>query len=228
MKCYYDFHIHSCLSPCASDDMTPNNIVNMAHLKGLDMIAITDHNSAKNVMAIMEVAKKLPLKVIGGMEITTSEEIHMVVIYNDYEKLMLLDEKVNNSIYYVKNNPDIFGNQIIMDKDDNIVGYEDKLLINASSLDVFTLYEYVKSDGGIIFPAHIDKSSFSIISNLGFIPKELKFDYVEVKTKENKGNFGDDYGYLSSSDAHFLWDISEREEYIEQNSSIAKYMLYNM
>ena len=128
MKYYYDFHIHSCLSPCASDDMTPNNIANMAHLKGLDMIAITDHNSAKNVMAVMEVAKNLPLKVIGGMEITTSEEIHMVALYNDYEKLMLLDEKINNSLFNVKNNPDISEDSIhhFFCHCQNVLGHEDE------------------------------------------------------------------------------------------------------
>ena len=103
MKCYYDFHIHTALSPCGDDDMTPNNIVNMAVLKGLDAIAITDHNTAKNVPACVECAKDKPLVVIPGMEIETAEEIHMLALFDNTDALMRLDKIVS------ENSPDTDG-----------------------------------------------------------------------------------------------------------------------
>ena len=159
MKLYYDFHIHTCLSPCGDDDMTPNNIVNMSLLKGLDAIAITDHNHAGNVLSCIEAAKGTDLLVIGGMEVETSEEIHMIVLFEDLQKLYKIEKFIHSNLPPIKNKIDIFGEQILMDSDDNVVGREERFLVTACSIDIFTLYDYVTREGGVIFPAHADKKS---------------------------------------------------------------------
>jgi len=220
MKIFYDFHIHTCLSPCGDNDMTPNNIVNMSAIKGLDAIAITDHNCAGNVESVIEAASELPLIVIPGMEIETSEEIHMVALFPDLNSLRQMEEIVLSKLPPVKNKPALFGEQIIMDKHDNVIDFKEQFLITACSMNIYDVTTNVRKLGGIIFPAHIDKSSYSILSNLGSIPDELKFSTVEIKNTlipqslvdigiENK------YNILHNSDAHYLWDISEKENYIE-------------
>ncbi len=215
MKAFYDLHIHTCLSPCGDDDMTPNNIVNMALIKGLDAIAITDHNHAGNVVACMEAAKGTNLNVIGGMEVETSEEIHMIVLFEDISKLFMLEKIVWDSLPPISNKPEIFGEQYIMNCADSVISTEKRFLITACAIDVFTLYKLVTDLGGVIFPAHIDKSSYSIISNLGAIPENLDFSAVEVKKDAANLSLSKDYILLHNSDAHYLWDISEKEHYIE-------------
>lgn len=228
MKLYYDLHIHTCLSPCGDNDMTPNNIVNMAIIKGLDVIAITDHNHAGNVMPCIEAAKNTSLMVIGGMEVETAENIHMVVLFEDISKLFELEKIVQSTLPPVKNKPDIFGDQILMNSDDSIKGYEDRFIITACGLDIFDLYHRVTDLGGVIFPAHADKSSYSVISNLGAIPPELDFTALEVKSIDNAKKFCNNYKVISNSDAHYLWDISEREHYIDTEYRSITDVLYNL
>ena len=233
MKLYYDFHIHSCLSPCGDNDMTPNNIVNMAALKGLDAIAITDHNCGENARAAIEAATELPITVIPGMEIETSEEIHMVALFKDVEALGRMQEIVMSKLPPIKNKPALFGEQIIMDKHDKIIDFKEQFLITACSMNVFETVDTVRSLGGVIFPAHIDKSSYSLISNLGSIPEELELTTVEIKKNPIPQNLTDmgiscKYNVLHNSDAHYLWDISEKENYIECESAKIEDILHKI
>lgn len=228
MNLFYDFHIHTCLSPCGDNDMTPNNIVNMAILKGLDAIAITDHNHAGNVLACMEAAKETDLLVIGGMEVETAEEIHVIVLFEEIDKLFDFEKIIHSSLPKVANKPDIFGQQIIMDANDSVIGYENRFIITACGLDIFSVCNLVNKMNGVVFPAHIDKSSYSIISNLGTIPPELNFTALEVKYPKNKSGFEEKYIVLSDSDAHYLWDISEREHYINIKSKTVFDVLYKL
>ena len=228
MNLYYDFHIHTCLSPCGDSDMTPNNIVNMAVLKGLDAIAITDHNHAGNVLACMDAAKDTELLVIGGMEVETSENIHSIVLFEDVDALFELEKKIHSLLPPIKNKTDIFGDQIIMDSNDDVVSYEDKFLVTAANIDIFSLYEEVTRLGGVIFPAHIDKKSYSIISNLGSIPQELKFGAVEVKFGESAKLYESDFKVIKNSDAHYLWDISEKQHYFSVKNKTKYDVLSNL
>ena len=175
LKLSYDLHIHSCLSPCGDDDMLPSNIVGMAALKELDVIAITDHNSCKNCPAVMKLAEAYGVLAIPGMEICTSEEVHVVCLFPDLNRAMLFDEFVSSIILPTPNNEDIFGKQQICDEDDNIIGKVSNLLINAVDLSFDGLYDAIRQYDGIMIPAHIDKSSNSLLSNLGFIPPDSKF-----------------------------------------------------
>lgn len=216
MSCWYDFHIHSALSPCGDNDMTPNNIVNMAYLKGLDAIAVTDHNCVKNAAAAMEAAKETGIIVIPGMEIESAEEIHIVSLFPSIESACEAQKHVFAHLPKIKNREDIFGSQLIMDSEDNIIGKEEQMLITASDLDIFAVFDMVKSLGGIAYPAHVDRHSYSVLSNLGFMPPELDTKFIEIsKNVEDaalyvKNKNLDKYKVVRSSDAHYLGDISEK------------------
>jgi len=162
----YDFHIHTCLSPCADDDMTPANIVMMAALKGLDVIAITDHNTCRNCKAAIEIGKKNNILVLPGMELTTSEEVHVICLFAELEDAMMFDSYVYERLIKVKNKESIFGNQLVVDEDELVLEREEYLLINATTIGFSDVYDVVTAYHGVMIPAHIDKSSNSVISNL--------------------------------------------------------------
>ena len=207
--------------------MTPNNIVNMAIIKELDFIAVTDHNSAKNLPAVMAVAKTLAaemgtgLCVLPGIEVTTKEEAHVLCYLPSLEAALQLDALIYQHLPAVKNEKELFGPQYIMDENDNIIGDVDKLLISATDISVEHLWQIVADLGGIIVPAHIDRKSYSLISSLGFIPLDLDIKTCEVSKKETFDNvlknyrFFKDYQFIHGSDAHQLEDIAEREYFLE-------------
>lgn len=229
MKFWYDLHIHSCLSPCGDNDMTPNNIVNMALLKGLDVIAVADHNSCGNVRSVMKVADG-NLLVVPAMEIETMEEVHMLSLFPNIEAAEEMEKIIKRHSSGILNNPEIFGNQLYMDENDNITGEEEQLLVSATTLDIYETTNFVKSFGGVAIPAHIDRSSYSIISNLGFIPPDISFPCVEI-TEKNLETFSKDYknyNIITDSDAHYLWDISEKTRYLEADNKIIENILQSL
>ncbi|MBP3361762.1 MAG: PHP domain-containing protein [Clostridia bacterium] len=215
-KLYYDMHIHSALSPCGDNDMTPNNIVNMSIIKGLDIIAVTDHNSCGNVEAVMKAADGKIL-VVPGMEIETSEEIHVVSYFPDLESALKTEAVVKDNLPFIENNTEIYGNQYFMDENDEITGEEKSLLVSATQLDLYSVVRLVKDNGGVPVPAHIDRSSYSVLSNLGFLPEDLGVTAVEITPMRRKFFENDylKYNILSNSDAHYLENISECEFFIE-------------
>lgn len=225
MKGAYDFHIHTAASPCADESMTPNNIVNMAQLKELDAIAITDHNTCANIPAILEVAKDTSLTVIPGMEIETSEEFHVVALFETLDQVMEMEKIVHSNLPNLKNRKDIFGDQIIYNADDEIIGEVERLLLTATALSIYDVVKMVKEIGGICYPAHIDRPSNSIISSLGAIPPDLEIQNIEVSRHVNRSNYKATYPRLrviQSSDAHYLGDIFERESYMEVETNTPK------
>ncbi len=163
----YDLHIHSCLSPCGDADMTPGNIVGMAKVKGLDVIAVTDHNSCKNCPAVMKFAEEYGILAISGMELTTMEEVHVLCLFPDVDAAMAFDEMVYKRLLPVPNQEDIFGRQEIYDATDSCVGTVPNLLINATDITFDDAYGVVAEYGGVMVPAHIDKKTNSLLSNLG-------------------------------------------------------------
>lgn len=207
----YDFHIHSLLSPCGDCEMTPNNIVNMAKILGLDIIAISDHNTIGNAKAVMEAGERIGLKVLPGMEVTTEEEVHILTLYPDIDSAEYAAKEVYKNLPHIKNKPEIFGEQLYMDKDDNVIGIEEKLLISAATMSINKLFEVVCETGGVFIPAHVDKHSYSVLTNLGFIPDDLDIRFVEISKRVTDASVYLDqrpdlkkYRVLQSSDAHFL------------------------
>ncbi len=221
IKLSYDFHIHSCLSPCGDNDMTPANIVGMAAVLGLDAIALTDHNSSGNCEPFIELAHKYGIIPIPGMEVTTIEEVHVLCLFDCLEKSQRFNELIYDKLIKVKNREDIFGEQLMMDIDENIIKKEENLLINTTQLSFDNMYDVVYNSGGAMIPAHIDKNSNSVISNLGFIPENSKFRWVEVADSNNFDKLRDmnrylDYcNYITDSDAHYLNQINEPVNFIE-------------
>jgi PHP family Zn ribbon phosphoesterase len=231
-----DLHIHSNLSPCGEEEMTPNNIVNMALIKELDFIAVTDHNTAKNLPAVMAVAKELGggICILPGIEVTTKEEAHILAYLPTLEAAMELDQIIYEHLPEVMNEKELFGPQYVMDEHDNIIGEVDKLLISATDIGVDRLWDLVTALGGILVPAHIDRKSYSLIASLGFIPLELDIKTCEVSKKETFDNvlknfrFFKDYQFIHGSDAHQLEDMAEREYFLElpdmQRQTLIRYL----
>ncbi|MBE6632307.1 MAG: PHP domain-containing protein [Ruminococcaceae bacterium] len=165
----YDLHIHSCLSPCGDDDMTPANIAGMAHIKGLDVAALTDHNTCKNCPAFFEACEYYGVVPVAGMELTTAEDIHMIALFPELSSAMNFSAEIEKHMFRIKNDPDIFGRQLILDCEDRIIGEEENLLVNATDLDVDSAVNLCKSLGGIMYPAHIDRNSNGMAAILGGI-----------------------------------------------------------
>ena len=228
MKIYYDLHIHSCLSPCADADMTPSNIVNMSILNGLDVIAITDHNSCKNCKALVEAGKNSNLLVIPGMEICTSEEIHVVCLFESVKDSEKFYDYVYSNMPLIQHRPDIFGSQTIMDSNDNKKGEEPYLLLNATNISVNDILNITNSYNGTAFPAHIDRSSYSIISSLGSIPPESGFKTVEITNDcdiEKMVSLDPsikNMSVLTSSDSHYLESLVSKKHFFEIDTLSAK------
>ncbi len=206
----YDLHLHSCLSPCGDDDMTPHNIAAMAMINGLDIIALSDHNTARNVPAVMEAAKEFGITVVPAVEAETAEEIHLLCLFPTAEAALKMGRILEEHLPPVKNRPEIFGEQRIMNSVDEQTGTIEKLLINATDIPIEEMKALAEGLGGVCIAAHIDRTSNSIISNLGFIPEELNFSTLEVsKRAEPKWSEDKRYRYIHDSDAHYLTDISD-------------------
>ena len=222
MKLYYDLHIHSSLSPCGDDDMTPNNIVHMAMLKELNMIAVTDHNSARNLPAVKKVADECGIFLIPGIEVTTAEEIHLLTYFETVEETMDFGEYIYDSLPDISNRPEIFGEQKIMDETDAVTGHLDKLLLTASCHSIDALCREVRHRGGVPVPAHVNRESNSILMSLGFIPADLEFSSLEVaEAFPLQGVNPAAYRVLYSSDAHYIMDIAEKRNYLNCDANSA-------
>ena len=211
MAAYCDLHIHSCLSPCADDDMTPWNLVGMARVKGLDVIALTDHNTALNTLEAAAAGEAYGVQVIPGMEITSREEVHILGYFSSVQDALAAGDTVYAHLPQVENQPALFGNQIIIGPDEAPSGTLGKLLINATDLSVAEVCALVRSFGGVPVPAHINRGANGMIGALGLMPFLPEYPVVEVypgvacPAYATKGRF-----VLHSSDAHRLEDLQER------------------
>ena len=221
MKYYYDLHLHSCLSPCGDLDMTPNNIVHMAKLLGLDVIALTDHNTSRNCEAAMAVGREIGLLVIPGMEMTTSEDIHAVCLFPDLEKALAWSDYVDAHRIKVKNRVNIYGEQIIMNELDEPIGEIEHLLLPATDISIMNAYNKVKKFGGICYPAHIDRDSLSILSVLGEIDESCGFRTAELSDLSKLDGLRRQHPILerlniiTCSDAHYLENMREAANSLE-------------
>lgn len=231
MKLYYDFHIHSCLSPCGDADMTPNNIVNFAKIMGYDVIALTDHNTALNCPAVARIAEKNGITFIPGMELCTSEEVHIVCLFYTLEDALSFSEYVKSTMPPIKNKPSVFGEQLICDENDNVIGQEETLLVTASGISTEKVVKKVAEYNGICYPAHIDRSSFSILSNLGIIDEYFGFKCAEIYDTEKEKELKEKHPYLnqlkilSDSDAHYLENMRLPQQIIEVPENNVKSIL---
>ena len=217
MKYFYDLHLHSCLSPCGDDDMTPNNITGMAKLLGLDVIALTDHNSCLNCEATMKAGEENGVLVIPGMELTTSEDIHAVCLFPTLERALDWNEYVDANRIKVKNKAEIYGRQVIMNALDEEIGEVEHLLLPATFISIMDAYKKAKEFGGICYPAHIDRPANGAIEILGAFPHYAGFRLAELNDRSNRDAYVSAYGledirFLVGSDAHYLNQLREGDE----------------
>lgn len=231
MKLYYDLHLHSCLSPCGDNDMTPYNLVNLAKIFGYDIIALTDHNSCLNCESAMKVGEKIGITVVPGMELCTSEEIHNVCLFPTLEKATAFSDYIHSTLPNIPNREKIFGEQLIMDDADGILGKEELLLTTASSISITQLNELVDKYDGVCYPAHIDRSSYSIISSLGDFPPEVEARCFELTPGARAEEYLEKYPatrgklIIRSSDAHYLENMREPEFMIDLRENSARALI---
>ncbi len=207
MKVKYDLHVHSGLSPCAENDMTPCNIVGFSKLNGLDMVAVSDHNAIGNVQVCLEVGNAYGVTVVPAMELQTAEDIHVLCLFPTYESLKAFYDSVG--FYDIKNRAEIFGEQNLYDTEDEIVGKEERLLLNASKLSCDGVKDLADSFGGIAIPAHVDREENGMVAVLGAVTEE--FTAVELSTRatpEQVSEYSERFNVIIDSDAHTLDKIS--------------------
>ena len=207
-----DLHIHTCLSPCAELDMHPKALVERALAARIDILAICDHNSSENVPYVINAARGKNLKIFPGMEITTSEEVHFLALFDSLPDLARLQEIVYLHLAG-KNDEDRFGVQAIVNENGEVEGLNDKLLIGATDISLNDLLNHVHEQNGLAIASHIDRESFSVLSQLGFIDKSVNFDALEISSLTDiqqariKYRELNNFSFITSSDAHYLKDI---------------------
>ena len=227
MKLRYDLHIHSCLSPCGDNEMTPYNLTNMAKICGCDIIALTDHNTCLNCESAMKAGADIGLTVVPGMELCTSEEIHCICLFPELKNALSFSDYVKSTLPPVKNREKIFGNQYIMNEADGILGSFDLLLTTASGISIESLDSLMKDYGGLWYPAHIDRNSYSVISALGDFPDSLETSVFELTYDADEKLYREKYPatknkkLIRSSDAHYLENLmTEKMEIEPEDNSI--------
>jgi 3',5'-nucleoside bisphosphate phosphatase len=216
-----DLHIHSVLSPCGSLEMSPENIVKSAIKAGLDIIALTDHNSTRQVSVIKKLGKENGLFVIGGVEVNTAEEIHCLALFETDDQLSEFQNFLDSHLIKVENNPEYFGYQLAVDELENVIYEEPWLLINALDAHIFEVEQMIHSLNGLFIPAHIDRPFNGIISQLGFVPENLTCDAFELSIRakipdwENNTSVPVNHLFIRNSDAHRPEDIGNQSSFFD-------------
>jgi len=206
-----DLHIHTCLSPCAALEMSPRLIVSAAKRRGLDVIGICDHNSAENVPAVAKNAAREGIAVIGGMEVTSREEVHILALFDKDEDLFSLQEIVYEHLHGT-NDEKLYGEQVIVNEEEEVIGFSKRLLIGSTEIALEKLVTMIHDLGGLAIAAHVDREGFGIIGQLGFIPQGLPLDALELADPANQRTIPqlNRLPFITSSDAHTLERIGQR------------------
>ena len=210
-----DLHIHTVLSPCGDLEMSPTAIVERALARGLDMIAITDHNTTRQVKVAQRIGRQKGLFVLGGVEVTSQEEAHCLCFFETDEQLDRMQAFLDAHLPPIPNDEDRFGYQLIVDENDEIVGEEEYHLLNAIDVDIDGIYDQVHAIGGLFVPAHVNKGTTSLMSQLGFVPPDLRADGLEINRFTTRDEFVRKFAYLkkfafiTDSDAHFIDNVGD-------------------
>lgn len=210
-----DLHIHTLLSPCGDLEMSPKNIIKQAKTKKLDIIGITDHNTTKHCKLVRKLAEQSELMVFAGVEVTTKEEIHCLAFFDNDTSLEEFQRFIEGRLPYFPNDPDRFGYQPVINELEQILEMENTLLILAIEAGIEEVEIIVHMLGGLFIPAHVDRQYYSLISQLGFIPADLKSDAFEITRYTNESDFRKSQPavglkpLLKSSDAHYLNNIGQ-------------------
>ncbi len=213
MRLRADLHLHSCLSPCGALEMSPAAMACAARAAGLDAVAITDHNCARNAPAFATACQRQGLQALFGVEATTSEELHVLCLFDHVATAVAFGDALLARLPPIRNRPEKMGDQVVVDIDENILEEIPVYLGGALNLTLTELREALVAAGGLFIPAHIDRSSFSLKSQLGRIP-DLPYDALEVtpdyRPEELPNSGGRRDALIYTSDAHYLRDIGRR------------------
>ena len=221
-----DLHIHTCLSPCTELNMSPRGILTSAKKKGLDILGICDHNSTENSPGVMKAAEPMDIGILPGMEVTSQEEVHVLAIFDTIKNALEMQKYVYQNLPG-ENDPDAFGMQVIVNEKEEVLGFNDKLLIGATTIPLDEVIRSIHSLGGIAIASHIDREAFSIIGQLGFVPEDLELDALEISPRvsyeEAKAAYPYDYPITCSSDAHYPDDIGKTfTSFLIEETSVAE------
>ncbi len=222
-----DFHVHTCLSPCADIEASPKRLVARALDLNLAILGVTDHNSAENVAATVRAAEETGLLVLPGMEMTSAEEIHIVALFDSVEAAEALQRVVYSKLTPGENDEQLFGVQVVADEFDNVTGFNKRLLLGATSLTLEEGVELIHGLGGLAVASHVDRTAFSLVNQLGFVPEGVEFDAFEVSSPDRipevapflvpDGAAGPPF--LTSSDAHSLSDLGSRPVWLRMEQA---------
>ena len=213
---YVDLHVHTVLSPCAEVEMIPPLIAAQAKRLGLGCIAVTDHNSAENAQAMVEAGAAVGLTVLPGMEVQTREEVHLICLFDTIAKDLSWQEKVYAHLPPLRNRPETFGAQFVVDSEGDFVRENERLLLASVDWALERVVSEVRDLDGLCIPAHVDRPSFSLIANLGFVPAEMEFEALEVShlvgPEEVRRRWPQVVGHtlIASGDAHRLSEMQCR------------------
>lgn len=229
MKTYRaELHVHTVLSPCGGVEMIPPLIVQKAVECGLNLIAITDHNSSENVSAVIKAAESYDLTVLPGMELQTEEEVHILCIFDSMDKLSNLQEIVNQKLPKIKNNSEFFGEQFIVDHTGGFIQRKEQLLINSTTLSFEEVFQAVDELDGLFIPAHINRQAFGLFYHLGFIPPGLDLDVLEISrhisVEEAIEKYPQikNYAIIQSGDVHYLDDFLGVNQFTIERPTISE------
>lgn len=213
MELKYDLHIHTALSPCADNEMTPATVAGLSKLAGLDVIAVADHNSALNLPAAELACRHYGLQLLPAIEVNTAEEVHLLCYFPTVDAALEMGRLLYQNLPDIKADPKIWGDQLVMDTDDNVTGIIERLLSNAVALDIYEVCAVCRSLGGIAVPAHADRDAYSVFSVLGLFPQDMDFAAAELRHPglyaryQDEGKMPPGLEILFSSDAHNLADL---------------------
>jgi hypothetical protein len=223
-----DLHVHTVLSACAEVEMIPPLIVRRAAELALGIIAITDHNSAENVAVVIEAAHGTDLTVLPGMEVQTKEEVHMLCLFDTLEQVLDWQTAVYEHLPPLKNRPEFFGAQFVVDATGDFVRYNERLLQISTSLSVEEVARGVEERKGLCIAAHIDRPSFSLLANLGFVPQDVQLAAIElsrhakVDEMQRQHPSLSGYSFITSGDAHRLDEMSDRTLFTIEQPTITE------
>ena len=203
-----DLHNHSCLSPCGDLHASPSAIARTAATRGIDLMALTDHNSARNSPAFGEACRRFGIEPLFGMEVTSREEVHLLALFGELEQALEFDREIYRLLPDIPNDPHRFGDQVVVDIDEVILEEVPRFLLTAVEADIDEIGSMVHAAGGLFIPAHADRASYSMTSQLGFLP-DGAYDAVEITVWPPLPG-AHRYALECSSDAHYLEDVGRR------------------
>ncbi len=217
MRLKIDLHNHSCLSPCGSDQLLPPVLAYEAYEKGVDILALTDHNTGRNLVAFSEACEIVGITGVYGIEVTTAEEVHLLALFETPEEGLDFSNWIESLLPKWPNVPEKLGHQLVCDVKGNIIEEIDLFLYGPADISFDNLVEIILKRGGLAIPAHIDRSVNSVLANLGFLPP-LPYSAVEVVNLPPTPQSGD-YSVIRSSDTHYLSDVASRTTLIEASAN---------